>query len=256
MTSDSHDPTDRQVQILRLWKQVAQDNSSAHHFHFEREYTPEESRSRAKEFITTPSEQTFKTLWDPMWSAQRSGTANTIYKKWHDHGQTDKELASLIKEILHADHYDASWQGELGARRTLWELFGFLHIEEYPIINGYAERGLSFFGYDCPSDYEGCANVFSEFRTAYESVVGHATAGTEHEVPVNFEIDQLLNVIDKVSAGDLDREANADARQLYEMVLEESGDHGVSEPEEYDGINAATEDVLSKLGRTALLNSC
>jgi len=254
MTSNSPDLTDRQVQILRLWKQVAQENSSGHHFHFEREYTPEEARSRAKEFIETPSKQTFKALWDPMWSAQRSGAASTIYEKWHDIGQTDKELASLIKEILHADHYDASWQGELGARRTLWELFGFLHIEEYPIINGSAERGLSFFGYDCPSDYEGCANVFSEFRTAYESVVGHATAGTEHEVPVNFEIDQLLNVIDKVSAGDLDREANADARQLYEMVLEESGDHGVSEPEEYDGINAATEDVLSKLGRTAEIN--
>ena len=233
--------------ILEVWKQVASETMSARHFNLDKKYTPTEAREQAEAFVANPDQESFEAFWNPLNSAQRGGSAQKIYEKWKDGGRTDAELADLIREILAAEEYNPSWQGELGARRTLWELFGFLHIEEYPIINGCAENGLSFFGYDCPSDYAGCADVFDEFRTVYESIVGHATAGTDHEVPINFEIDQLLNVIDKVAESDVERESNENVVKLYELVLEQSHQNKTSEPEDYKSISDATEDVLSKI---------
>jgi len=233
--------------ILETWKEVANETANAQHFNFDKNYTPTVARNRATEFVKNPNQESFERFWDPLNSAQRSGAAKKIYNKWHNGGRTDGELADLIDEILAADSYNASWQGELGARRTLWELFGFFHIEKYPIINGCAENGLTFFDYDTPSDYEGCVAVFDEFRTVYESVVGHATAGTPYEVPINFEIDQLLNVIDKVSQSDIERESDENVQELYELVLD-AGDKP-DPPVTYGGITEATEDVLTSLSR-------
>jgi len=238
--SDSH------REILEHWKQVVEKTVRAPHFRFDKEYTPDEARKRAEDFATNPTESSFELLWDPLNAAQRRGAAANIYEKWHESGQTDAELADLIAEIHQADSYDSTWQGELGARKTLWELFGFLHIEEYPIINSCAQNGLAFFGYDCPGNYEGSVAEFNEFRTTYEAIVGHATAGTDHEVPINFEIDQLFNVIDKVTESDVERDVDEDVRQLYRLVLDERED-GRTDPEPYDSIKTATEDVLGKI---------
>jgi 5-methylcytosine-specific restriction protein B len=156
-----------------------------------------------------------------MHSAQRAGAPDLIYTKWtEDKGKTDQELADLIEEILNAEAYDESWQSRLGARRTLWELFGLLKIEKYPIINGSAERGLEFFGYETPEDYNGAVEQFEAFKEEYRKEVGHVTAGTDYEVSLNYEIDQLLNVIDKVSSGDPETEPYDAAATLYQRVLE------------------------------------
>ena len=232
--------------ILEKWNQVVENTASAPHFRLNRQYNPSEAIERVESFITNPSQSSFENFWDPLHSAQRRGAAAKIYEKWHEGGQTDDELADLIEEIYQADSYNPTWQGELGARKTLWELFGFLHIEEYPIINSCAQNGLAFFGYDCPSDYKGSVEKFRQFRTNYESVVGHASAGTDHEVPINFEIDQLFNVIDKVTKSDVERDVDEDVKQLYRLVLDEIDDESTT-AEGYDSIETATEDVLGKI---------
>lgn len=123
----------------------------------------------------------------------------------------------------------------MGAKKTIWELFGLLHIEDYPIMNGSAERGLQFFGYDTPDDYPGLSGVFDEFREEYMKEVGHVTKGTDHEVAVNFEIDQLLNAVDKVKEEDLEKEDHEAAAELYRTVLEEENESPPTEPETPDG---------------------
>ncbi len=238
--SDSH------REILEHWKQVVEGTASAPHFKLNGQYNPREATSRVESFITKPSRSSFEHFWDPLHSAQRRGAAAKIYEKWHEGGRTDDELADLIEEIHQADSYNSAWQGELGARKTLWELFGFLHIEQYPIINSCAQNGLAFFGYDCPSDYEGSVEKFRQFRATYESIVGHASAGTDHEAPINFEIDQLFNVIDKVTESDVDRDVDTDVKQLYRLVLDEIDPEPLT-AEGYDSIQTATEDVLDKI---------
>jgi 5-methylcytosine-specific restriction protein B len=244
--NDGSELSESHHEVLEKWQQVVRKTASASHFKLDREYRPSEATERAENFISNPSESAFTRLWDPLHSAQRRGAASKIYEKWNNGGRTDDELADLIREIHESESYNPNWQGELGARKTLWELFGFLHIDDYPIINNCAQNGLAFFGYDCPSDYEGSAEAFNEFRDNYESVVGHATAGTEYEVPINFEIDQLFNVIDKLKESDVEDDIDEDVKQLYQLVLDgREAENGEVEP--YDSITSATDDVLAKI---------
>jgi DNA polymerase III delta prime subunit len=232
--------------ILEKWKQVVEKTPSSSRFKLDREYRPSEATKRAENFISNPSESAFSRLWKPLHSAQRAGAASKIYEKWKNDGRTDDELAVVIREIHESESYNSDWEDELGAQKTVWELFGFLHIDDCPIINSCAQTGLEFFGYDCPDNYEGNAEVFNEFRDNYESVVGHATAGTDYEVPINFEIDQLFNIIDKLKESNINDDIDKNVNQLYQLVLD-SRDAGNGEIKSYDSITSATDDVLTKI---------
>ncbi len=140
--------SDAQIELLKLWQEATGSIGQAAHFKFEEAYFPEDAKARAREFIDEPTEERFRLLWEPMHSAQRAGKAGLIYSKWTEEtGRSDDELANLIEEILEADEYESSWESQLGASKTLWELFGLLHIDSYPIINSSNERGLEIFGY-------------------------------------------------------------------------------------------------------------
>lgn len=216
--------------ILEQWKIAANDLAVARNFDFEGVYSPEEARKRALEFESSPSKETFADLWDPMHSAQRRGNSESILQKWtEDKGKNLDDLANLVRRIREANEFDPTWETELGAKRTLWELFALLHIDDYPIINGSAERGLEFFDYNCPGDYTGAVEVFNEFKRAYRRAVGHVTADTDHEAPINLEIDQLLNVIDKTKEEDVSSDDPQVAIDLYERVLA-ARDDGPTEP--------------------------
>ena len=204
--------TDMQA-IIEKWSEVAHQYRQGKHFSLVGDHTPSNAREKLDKFIQEPNRATFTMLWVLLHSAQRSGNPKKIYEKWQNKGHSDQELADVFREIKDADQYNRKWQSRLGARKTLWELFGLIHNESYPIINGSAERGLAFFGYSQPSTYEKGIEIFEDFKEDYLEICGHATAGTDHEVPVNLEIDQLLNVIDKVRPGDVERESHEEARR-------------------------------------------
>ena len=224
-------------EILELWAEIIADYPSGRQFDLQDHYDPEEARQRARTFIDEPSREHFEALWSLLFSAQRAGSPSSIYEKWTEQkGRTDEELAVLIKDILTAETFDPNWENELGAKGTLWELFGLLHLETHPIINGSAKNGLSFFGYSGISSYRQGKELFETFKRDYEAIVGHGSAGTAHEVPINLEIDQLFNVIDKASEDEVDRESIEKVADLYRLVLNAKED---SEPipEEQSAIN-------------------
>lgn len=222
--------TDRE--ILERWADIIADYSQAIHFDLLEHYDPDTARQRARDFIDDPSRERFNALWSLLNSAQRSGSPSIIYEKWIEQkDRTDEELASLIEEILTADEFDSEWQRDLGAKRTLWELFGLLHLEDYPIINGSSERGLAFFGYPSVNSYSRGTELFEDFKVDYGIIVGQASAGTDHEVPANLEIDQLFNVIDKVSEDDVENEPIDEVADLYQLVLRVKRKRGRSQPD-------------------------
>lgn len=227
--------TEEQEELLNQWKSVAQEHEGANHFHFSQHYNPDDARSKAESFISEPSEENFTLLWEQLNSAQRSGAPSVIYDKWQDNGRTDQELADLIEEIYTASEYHQEWESQLGAVKTLWELYGLLHIEEKPMLNNSVIAGLGFFGYAGPGNYEDGAETFREFSQQYRDFVGHVTSETDHQVPINLEIDQLFNVIHKVRESDPEKEAIEEAAQLYELVL---------------GARDGTEDSPSPSGRS------
>jgi hypothetical protein len=213
--------TAEQEEILRKWRQVANQYEQAIHFKLSKEGYRGLKRG-VKTFLDDPNEKTFRKFWnqDMLWAAQMGGSAKNVLYKWEQNGKTIPELQELIKEIYDSSEYNEDWERELGAHATLRELYGKLNIEKYPIQNSCADCGLKFFGYRKQS-YADFQKAFEEFKNEYMDVVGHATKDTDHEVPINFEIDQLFNVIHKVKQDHLRKENNGDARDFYELVLKQ-----------------------------------
>jgi len=213
--------TAEQEEILRKWGQVAKQHEQAIHFNLSKEGYMGLKRG-LKTFLDDPNEKTFREFWNRgmLWAAQRGGSATNVLRRWKQKNKTIPELQKLIKEVYDSKEYNEDWEQVLGAHSTLRELYGKLHIEEYPIQNSCDDCGLKFFGYKGKS-YADFQKVFKEFKNGYQEVVGHATKDTDHEVPINFEIDQLSNVIHKVDWPDLEKEDNVDARDFYELVLEQ-----------------------------------
>ena len=208
-------------ELLHQWSIVAANHSTALHFKFQADYRPSVIQQRAQEFVDSPSRANFERFWGLLHSAARAASPSAIYTKWHeDREASDEELAALIDEIRTADAYNPEWESTLGARKSLWELFGVLHIEECPIVNNSTIHGLQFFGYQGGSSYKAVVDQFERFERDYLQIVDHATEGTEHQVPRNFEIDQLFNVIDKVVEDDLSSESAEDVQDFYQSILE------------------------------------
>lgn len=227
--------SDQELKLLEQWAETIRDSTSGIHFQLEEHNLTERGRSGAERFIEDPSEQSFKEFWGILHSAKQRGAAQDIYNKWTEAGSTDAELAELIVEILEADSYDPGWEDELGAIRTLRELFGVLHIETHPMLNSSTEYGLETFGYPAPDDYGEGTRFFDDFKLDYAAAIGHVR---EDVAPLNLEIDQLFNVLHKVAPDDIE-DANSEAEaKLYRLALDLTGKQGVGDEaiEEYSQV--------------------
>ncbi|GGL64511.1 hypothetical protein [Halocalculus aciditolerans] len=142
-TSQTPDLTTHQRTVLEQWQEVAKTQQTGAEFDFSQYERTQDIVERADEFIENPTRDGFKSMWDRMNAASQRGSAEQILSKWDD---SIADLASLIKSVRDADQYDSNWETQLGAKATIRELFGHLHIDEYPIINAATESGLRFFG--------------------------------------------------------------------------------------------------------------
>jgi len=208
--------------VLEKWEEVAGKHAEAEHFKFKEQMERiQKITSGVEAFIENPSEENFSSFWNSntLSSARRKATNSSILNKWEEKGNSIGELADLIEEVYNSDEYDSDWEERLGAHRTLGELFGKLHIDNHPIMNWCDVNGLEFFGYECIWDYKELERKFEDFKEKYQNVAGHAASGTDHEVPINLEIDQLFNVIDKVEMGNIKNEERQGIKELYNLVL-------------------------------------
>lgn len=208
-------------QILEQWQQVASTYASGEYFDLDGLYDIQGLRADAETFIENPKEETFVSFWDRLNSAVRNGSGPKIYAKWTEtYGREPEALAELIDEIQTAESYNDDWEDRVGAKWTVRELYGRLHIEEAPSITGKTARGLELFGYPYPSTYEEARTYFEDFKIDYLEICGRASLGTSHEAPENIEIDQLLRVIDGVNSDALDDfEGPEEVKELYELIV-------------------------------------
>lgn len=205
-------------EVLELWGEVASRYESDSEFKFDlNRQLNEDLEARLADFLDNPNEENFREMWDLLHSAKMKGNATNILKRWE--GDL-VELASLIEEIRDAETYDPEWEERYPARKTLWEFYGRLHIDDSPILNTADIKGLEFFFPDLSAgSYLEYKEVFERFRPIYEDVVGYATAGSDHEVTLNQEIDQLFNVIHKSDFESIADTSRADCKALYRTVI-------------------------------------
>lgn len=182
----------RQRELLEAWATTARTNDHGQEFDFTESRHTHQLEQRSAAFVENPTERTFEALWSPeAFRGAVMGGVALVRNSW----ESIDAFAAFVRSIREADAYDTAWEENFVTSSMVWELYGRLHPEREPILSGNACQTLHNFGYGTGHTFADTREKMLEFREQYESVVGHATAGTDHEVPLWDEIEMFLHVV-------------------------------------------------------------
>lgn len=91
--------------MIGKWRIVATTHQVGEGFDFGQYDRTKRIRELTDEFVTNPSRDGFKPMWNRMNAASQRGNAEGILLKWD--GSID-ELAALIETVCHADQYESA----------------------------------------------------------------------------------------------------------------------------------------------------
>lgn len=179
----------RRLALLAGWSDHLASNAAGQDFDCGRENRTDRVQRLVGEFLEEPTQERFRELWTPdvITDAVIGGPDAVL-----DSVPEIDDLAELLGEMRKADAYDPSWEENFMARTAVWELYGRLHPGRAPILSSEACRTLEHFGLGRPTSHEDAVVAWAEMRSIYEAHAGHATAGTDHEVPLNHELGEFL----------------------------------------------------------------
>jgi hypothetical protein len=185
---------------LVAWRETAHEQARGLEFDFtERRHTVQ-LRECLDAFLDDPSEARLGPLWSTNTLRGVVGRPKMLVRAW----DSPEALATFLRTVRDAETYDSSWEETFVSSSVVWELYGRLHPERDPILSGNACRGLQAFGYGTIRTFEDGREAMESFRADYEDVVGHATAGTDHEVPLFEEIESFLHLFHVLDDQQLD----------------------------------------------------
>ena len=219
---DSLPPEQRD--ILEAWKTAMSKNAAGDTFSIGAVDKREDIKNLTGEFLSDPDPGTFTEMWKTGYSAGQAVAPTPIPEKWAEKGRSIESLAELIDSIVTSDTYQPEWEDELSAPGSTREFFGWHHADTQPIVTADTRSALSFFGVpqreisrdDTFADQQ---DAYEAFRSLYEETVGHPTAGTSWEVPINVEIYALCICVNN-SEKRLENETQEDFKRLYERIVE------------------------------------
>lgn len=140
-------------------------------------------RTRADAFLNDPTEETFRELWGPeALSGYWSPNAGTLLGP----PNAVENLQTVLSEMRSAAAFDHSWTDRLPGGATNWgiyELYARLQGGTEPIPSLEAQSVLGDLGVDVTNDPTAIADGIRQFEETYRSQVGHASGGTEYELP-------------------------------------------------------------------------
>lgn len=200
----------RRQALFRAWKRTAARERNGSNFDFTPSNRTQQAQEATTAFLADPTRSRFEKLWtrEVIADAVMGGPALVV-----DNHDSVEAVADTVRDIQTATEYNPDWKGKIGNKTACWELYGRLHPTAAPILNITCASGLEDMGFTRPSSYDVAADQWAAFRSAYESVVGHATAGTEHEVPLHHEMSELLWYVARTDTETIRSELDVDLRQ-------------------------------------------
>lgn len=206
----------RQREILEGWGSVVAESPAGAGYDLGNLDRSERFRDRLETFVQSPTEERFEACWSPEHlDAALVGGAPYVRNAW-DGSHTD--LAALLDTIRSASTYDAAWEESFPGTFAVWEVFTRTH-PECVVLTTQTVEGLRRFGFDRPQSFGDARESVDEFAGQYAELVGHATAGTPHEVHVTEEIETLLRLLSNVSDAELQQEVTGERRALYRPLI-------------------------------------
>ena len=193
----------------RVSKKIAKGTLKVGHISLEMEM---ESRAflkkRVQEFLETPTNELFESFWTPpyVYSTVRGGSAAALLEKnWI------REIARILRIMSSSSRYNPDWETRLGAKAALWEFWG--KIRGQPVGSSCAGVGLAFFGYSGSATHAAFLDAYLGFKRYYRKIIGEDSAT---KFPIDVELDQLFNFLDKAKDGDVDSKIDdVDVQALY-----------------------------------------
>jgi len=206
------------LEILELWKNVLLKQEEGVHFNTKKEYKKRPNLKLVDRFLKDPTDENFKAFWDLLYaSKQKSQSIHVL------NNNEMSKIVSFIGKLRSNPKIDDKWlkQNKINnAYGTVLELHGLLNIETSPIINGCTKEALKVLGFKAkPDKYDIWLESFGEFKKVYEGEIGYVTNETNYKIPINYEIDKLFNVIDKVKLRDIEKAQSNEEKKLYQKVI-------------------------------------
>ena len=185
------------VAYANVARKVANSTTRCPNIKFEHEMEAKEAlKSRFKEFLQGPTEEKFQSFWNRnyIWAATMGGNATNLIKK---HNGLDA-ITEVLKQVDTATEYNPDWEHQLGASGALAEFWG--KLKDQPVRNACANHGLVFFGMESPVSYPDFLDEFTQFENFYQATLGQEKVT---QYPVEIELDQLFNFVDKATDSEL-----------------------------------------------------
>lgn len=159
-----------------------------------------------------PTSDIFADLWATL---RRTTTAYAyVIGKWPE---SIADLAAFLAEVSDAEAWDPEWTDVLRSPTWLFEVFTRTH-DELPVVDTQTQTYLRRFGIRVDDDFRSNLNGMRRLQRAYEAVVGHVTAGTDYEVPVTRELDELFALLHAFPKAELPPRLLGRTRPVYEPL--------------------------------------
>ena len=227
--------------MLSGWKAAVSDSSSGTGYDLTESNRTAVCRRRVDAFLDSPSEDSFRRLWsDDAIVDYWAPNAAVILQVADD---SLEDLAELVAEVRDADAYDPAWESLIDGS-GLWELYGRLHADRDPIPTDRANEALQRFRFEGHDERQARIAEIERFRETYEAVVGHATAGTDFELAIYAEVDELFTLVTTTDRVDVNAELHGPYERLYRPLIGFRREPTPSDRIEWTGVEAVVENHL------------
>ncbi|ELZ29208.1 hypothetical protein C475_03289 [Halosimplex carlsbadense 2-9-1] len=204
------------AELLQGWRNVASRHASGPGFDLTGSNPTFRFERRVEDFLDDPTEERFEAFWsaETLLDAHVR-IAGLVLNRWDG---TVEGLADLLGEMRTADEYDPAWESKLPGQ-TAWEVYSRFHADESPIVSSHVRSALATLGFDPGSEYASVVETAEAFRSDYEAAVGQVTCGTDHEVHLHVELEQLLLLVGELENAEIRGYASGDLAPLYRPLL-------------------------------------
>lgn len=255
--SDGSSLGPRQAELLTGWAQTVKSSPTGIGYDFTSP-PPEKDLEKALDaFQVEPTREHFTAVCRSLERA--SVLEGYIIGQWPD---SLEELAAFFQEIREAETWNEDWTEQFGSATWLFELFTRTHTT-YPVVDTQTQNYLRRFGIRVDDDFESQLAGMQKFRDIYEQEVGQVTEGTDYEVSIIREMDELFQLFYQFSKDDIPPRLLGHEKPVYEPLIGFEGTRNDGGRIELDidlvervleayseGINAGAYDAASSLTDT------
>lgn len=224
----------RSDSLLRAWGTMVREEPSGPGFDFVR---PRQTvfEERLEAFREDPRPETFDAIWSSEAAVEHANPGGELFRNTFDGDVPD--LASFVDTLRTAAEFNRFWEERTAWTWALWELYTRANDSVPAILTSQSAEALSWFGVSLSGDFRDKMRTLERFRDRYVDVVGHATAGTSHAVPIRTELDELFRAVETVGPDDIAPQLKGPHGDFYRYLYGGSGTEGErTEPVSFDDV--------------------